>query len=274
MSIATLYRWGDGQLVPVDYCDPSEHTIVAADSFLVSEGRAFGLGLHEERFLAAVSRPSLRTRPTMEDARAMWNWALSLIPPEDQWFPRCELRVTPDSAHLAFRLRSAPRLTRAVVLATHSGPDPRTEPEIKGPDLEALVAVRTRAQNAGADDAVFLTQNGQVVDGATNAIVWWRGEALCAPPLQEDFAEFARVDSITAKSLFTLAAAMGYETRRESVEPSDLDGCEVWALNALHGIRMVTSWLGGPQLAEKPGRIGAWRDRRDALRAPIGDHIQ
>lgn len=274
MSTATRFRWSDGTLTALDDCELVEHNIAAADSLLIAKGRAFGLGLHLDRFLRAVAQAALPNGPSRVDATAMWDAALALIPRTGEWFPRYELRSTPAGSHLAFRLRSAPLHTRAVVLMTHVGPDPRTVPEVKGPDLESLVAARTNAQKFGADDTIFLTQNGHIIDGATNALVWWRGETLCAPPQPQDDPAFARVDSITAKSLLALAAALGYDTRAESAEPMDLDGCEVWALNALHGIRIVTDWHAGPQLAEKPGRIGAWRSRRQALTAPIGDHAQ
>ena len=48
------------------------------------------------------------------------------------------------------------------------------------------------------------------------------------------------------------------------------DGTELWALSALHGIRIVTAWVDGPSLAEKPGRLAQWRTRLDALRKPVG----
>jgi hypothetical protein len=60
-------------------------------------------------------------------------------------------------------------------------------------------------------------------------------------------------------------------THREPATPSELDGAEVWALNALHGLRIVTDWIddtGGPELAELPGRLALWRGRREALRKP------
>jgi hypothetical protein len=53
------------------------------------------------------------------------------------------------------------------------------------------------------------------------------------------------------------------------VTPAELDGTELWALSALHGIRIVTSWVDGPQLAEQPGRLATWRTRLDALRKPL-----
>jgi len=55
----------------------------------------------------------------------------------------------------------------------------------------------------------------------------------------------------------------------DTVTPESLEGCEVWALNALHGIRIVTEWVDGPATAELPGRLDAWRARLDALRKPL-----
>jgi hypothetical protein len=52
--------------------------------------------------------------------------------------------------------------------------------------------------------------------------------------------------------------------------PYHLDGREVWAANALHGIRIVTAWHAGPlSTAEEPGRLSRWRLRMDALRRPL-----
>ena len=87
---------------------------------------------------------------------------------------------------------------------------------------------------------------------------------LCGPP-----SSFPRVDSVTARTVLTLAGALGVETYEEAVTPAELDGTEVWALSALHGIRIVTQWVDGPAMAELPGRLQQWRDRLDALRRPI-----
>ena len=66
-----------------------------------------------------------------------------------------------------------------------------------------------------------------------------------------------------------VAAALGLDTHEEAVTPAELDGTELWALSALHGIRIATSWVDGPSLAEQPGRLATWRARLDALRRPI-----
>ena len=51
-------------------------------------------------------------------------------------------------------MREAPERKRSIVLATHTGRDPRNAPRFKGPDLEAMTRLRTEAQKRGADEAV------------------------------------------------------------------------------------------------------------------------
>jgi hypothetical protein len=53
------------------------------------------------------------------------------------------------------------------------------------------------------------------------------------------------------------------------VTPAEIADTELWSLNALHGIRIVTRWVDGPDLAQLPGRLAIWRARLDALRKPI-----
>ena len=109
-----------------------------------------------------------------------------------------------------------------------------------------------------------LDQEGFVVEGAYSALLWWRGDTLCAPPL-----EFDRVDSVTARTVLAVATALGVEVLREAVTPAELDGLEIWSLNALHGIRIVTRWIDGPEPAEQPGRLRAWRARLGKLSRPL-----
>jgi hypothetical protein len=236
-----MYRLRDGELELIDYCDMTERRIVVADSWLETDGKVLARDLHRERFERTAGEQS-----------AFWN----ALPVHDSgdWFPRVELH---DNGQLIFRDRSAPTRTRSVTVATAAS-DPRTQPSIKGPDLEAMLRLRTLAQPAG--EAVIL-HDGYVVEGAYSSLVWWRGNILCHPS-----AEFERVDSITARVVQTLAAALGVETFEEAVTPAELDGTELWALSALHGPRIVTSWTDGPELAELPGRLEAWRKRLGALR--------
>ncbi len=233
-------------------------TVLAADSWLVDDGLVLGLDAHRDRFLAAIDGRA--------DARPFWHAAVAALPREGAWFPRVELlRVHDGSEQLRLRLRPAPHRGRELVVATHDGPDPRTQPTVKGPDLEALGAVRAAAAERGAGEAVLLSPDGSVVEGAWSALVWWRGERMHVvdPSLP-------RIRSVTERALVTVAAELGIEVVPERVPPDRLDGAELWVLSALHGPRLATAWADGPALTSRPGRLDAWRERLDARREPLG----
>lgn len=283
----SLWLWRQGRLQPVEDLPHPDAAILAADSWLVTAGRVRALELHRSRFAIAcgtdgsaptldLKRPDGRgslphptlPRPTLPrpEQEAFWKAAVAEIPPVGDWFPKVEWRLVPgsDDTDLVFVLRPAPVRTRSVVVASHLGNDPRTMPRVKGPDLLALGRVRAAAQRGGAEEAIILSPDGFLVEGAYSALVWWQGAELCMPPLH-----LARIDSVTVKSLLALTQALGVSTQEELVRPADLAGRELWALSALHGIRIVTSWVDGPLLAEQPGRLSTWRDRLDRLAHPI-----
>ena len=258
-----LFRWQGGILHPLEYCDPAETTILAADSWLVSDGSALAIELHRERFFAAVEHqhPGAAEQVALED---FWAAAIDAIPRTGNQFPRVELQLNRGGPLLVSRRRQAPELSLSVTVATHRGADPRTQPLVKGPDTHALLKARTDAQRRGAGEAVIVSPDGFVVEGAASALLWWRGDVLCSPS-----PDLERVDSVTARSVITLATALGVDVYSESVPPDALDGLEVWALSALHGIRIVAGWVDGPTLAEEPGRLASWRSRLDRLRKPL-----
>ncbi len=260
MSVSAIYRWHGGGLEPLEYCDMSDVYMAAADSWLVTDGAVLALDLHRSRFLHAIDTQRF---PELAP-EAFWDAAITAIPRSGDWFPRVELQLRHGAALLVLRLRSAPERTRSLRLATHRGADPRSSPMVKGPDTEALLRARTDAQELGADEAVILSRDGYVVEGAYSSLLWWRGAILCAPALDLD-----RVDSVTARSVIALATALGVEVYYESVTPAELNGVELWALSALHGVRIATAWVDGPSTAEEPGRLGTWRARLDRLRRPL-----
>jgi len=261
MSVETIYRWHDGMLVVLDYCDMTDTTVEVADSWLVTDGAVLGIGLHRARFLESMSAEQ-RSGTRADD---FWDASLALIPRTGDWFPRVELQRRADSLLLVFRLRSAPDRTNHLIGVTWPDGDPRTQPRIKGPDLATMTRVRTAVQARGASEAVILTGDGYVVEDSHGGLLWWRGDILCGPP-----AAFDRVDSVTVRSVLTLAAALGVETYEETVTPGEIADTELWSLNALHGIRIETEWIDGPALAQLPGRLALWRARMDALRKPMG----
>lgn len=258
MSESTYYRWNGATLEPGDG-NASQNHIAVADSWLVTEGTALALDLHRQRFTGGID-----PRYSELKLNEFWHQALALIPRTGDWFPRVELRTGDDKPQLIFMLRPTPELTKSVRVATWDGPDPRSEPLTKGPDTDALLRIRTAIQQRGAEEAIIVSPNGYVVEGAYSSLLWWRGDFICAPS-----PELARVDSVTARSMITLAAALGVDVHYESVTPHELDGLEVWALSALHGPRIITEWVDGPALAEQPGRLGLWRARLARLRRPL-----
>lgn len=261
VPVSQLFRYVAGELAQIDYCDPAETEVLAADSWLVDEGRTLAWALHAQRFTDTVS--GAVPEMSLEVPRFL-DSVIGRIPRRAAWFPRVELQLTRGAPALHFRLRSAPALSRSVVLATLRADDPRTQPRVKGPDLGRLLAARTSVQPVGADEAVILSPDGYVVEGAYSALMWWRGDTLCVPDVN-----LARVPSVTARSIIALATARATDVVYEAATPADLDGLEIWAAGALHGPRIARAWVDGPALAEKPGRLAAWRAALDKLKRPL-----
>ncbi len=275
MSLHTLYRWNGTSLQPhhpKNYEDPdgtetgpgTEGSLLVADSWLVSAGCTLALSLHQDRFRSAVQQVEGASAELHGQLDAYWRSAIAAIPRDGDWFPRAELQLNDGSPGLFLRLRPAPKRTRSVTVATHNGPDPRSRPLTKGPDLHALAVIRQVASDGGAEEAIIVSSAGWVVEGAYSSLLWWRGNVLCAPSV-----ELARIDSVTARTVLALALALGTEIYYESVTPAELEGCEIWAVSALHGIRIVTGWLNGPAPAEEPGRLERWRRRLAKLVQPL-----
>jgi branched-subunit amino acid aminotransferase/4-amino-4-deoxychorismate lyase len=260
MSVESIYRWHGGELIALDYCDMTDTAIEVADSWLVVDGAVLGLELHRTRFLGSMPT---EVRNAM-DADAFWASAVDLLPRDGDWFPRVELQRRTGSNLLVLRVRSAPARSNNLVVASWPDGDPRTQPAVKGPDLETMTRVRTTVQAIGANEAIITTADGYVVEDSHSGLLWWRGDILCGAPV-----DFPRVDSVTVRTVLTLAAALGTETWEEAVTPSEIADTELWSLNALHGIRIVTNWIDGPSVAQLPGRLALWRARMDALRKPI-----
>ncbi|GAA0992118.1 aminotransferase class IV [Subtercola frigoramans] len=267
-----LFR--DAALSPITPAADEGERLLVADSWLVVDGSVRALDLHRERFATSALEQGFSNRVVLD---GFWRAAVEAIPPIHRWFPRVELStITASSPHakprfqLSLLMRLAPPATRSAVLRTHDGDDPRSIPGIKGPDLHTLTALRNRARADGVDDLVILDSAGTVIDGTTTAILWWRGDELHVPP-----ATATRVDSVTARSIVVLARATGVPVVEEAATPAGLAGAEVWAVNALYGIRTVTRWQGVSErtrLTEptvNPARAELWQRRLDSLTRPF-----
>jgi branched-subunit amino acid aminotransferase/4-amino-4-deoxychorismate lyase len=202
---------------------------------LVNEGRVRSLPDHFERFGGWVAQlaPELAGSLTAFQAAVV-----ATLPREGRWFPRLELHGEGGLQRLFLRVRSAPDAMSEVTLWTFPDADPRLSPVVKGPDLSLCQQIRRQAQMHGASEAVLVSADGFVVESALSALVWWRGDVLCAPSNDVPW-----LDSITRREVFAIASQMGIETRLELAPPEAIAGLELWLLSSLQGIKPVTAWI-------------------------------
>lgn len=251
-----FFRFSEGQLIRIDIAlaDP----LSVADSWLIEEGNVRGLERHLHRFATSIADEVSKSQ-----LDEFFSAVKTLLPTTGTWFPRIEYREEqPIGERLFLRLRPAPDRSETCKLWTLNEPDPRVQPLTKGPDLSLCQKLRRMANLHGADEAVLVSEDGYISDGALSAIVWWQGETLFAPDKTTPW-----LPSITREFVFEIASQAGFETRTTAARPEDLENAEVWSLSSLQGIRGVTEW-GALKLSE-PKRVGSFRKRLALLSEPV-----
>lgn len=244
------YRWRRGGFLAAELVDD---LVLVADSWLVVDGSVLAMERHRRRFLAGVAE----VVGDVSAAEAALTVAAGLVPHLGRWSPRLDLTA----AGLQLRVRPAPAAHHSTIVLTAED-DPRTFPLRKGPDLVALGQLQRNVidQLGAGAEAIVTDRQGRVAEGAFSALLWWRGDALCAP-------QATRLPSVTAAVITDLARHDGVELRTLQARPDELAGAEVWLVNALRGIRPVRAWLDGPEVAV-PTRATAWQARLESLRRP------
>ncbi|MEU5365701.1 aminotransferase class IV [Streptomyces sp. NPDC005925] len=246
--------------------------LLAADSWLVADGTVRALERHRHRFTTTCAEAAGVPGPLLD---LFWAAVVDLLPREPgSWFPRVELRaadpdapadtVHPGGHRLLYRLRPAPALGSSVRLWGWTVPDPRRMPRHKGPDLDTLAGVRRKAAAADADEALLVTADGVVLEGAGSSLLWWEGDVLCRPA-----PELPALPGVTAALLTEHAERTGIEVRPCRRRLSALAGREVWVTNALHGLRPVTAWTESSLRAKEPERAPVWQAWLEGLRTPL-----
>lgn len=240
------------------------------DSWIVDDGAAVAAEAHEERFTTGVR--ALFPDSDAAQVRAFLTAVRTAMPPEGRWWPRVEAHrrdttTTAGPPDLILRIRPAPKPGADVVLWSGGtdGDAPRL-PRHKGPDQPLYSELRELAEHHGATDAALTDVEGHVLETDHSALVWWRGETLCLPARS-----LPRLPSVTQEQLVVLAEQAGVSVRQESVRPAELEGLEVWAMNAARGIRPVTAWLGedAPSVAAAGPAVGRWHEAWRESRADL-----
>ena len=236
-----LLAWtGAGGLAPA--AEPGGRLLVA-DSWLVRDGRMRGLDRHRERFLRSCGECG---GPPLRRLLEFWQDTTAALPRTGEWFPRVELGL--GARELRLLLRVAPPLGAGVRVWEAGQTDPRTVPRRKGPDLETLVLV---------------TPTGIVLEAATASVLWWEDDTLCLPPPR-----LPVLPGVTVALIQERAHREGIRVAHRERTVAELDGLEVWLVNALHGIRPVTSWAGETGEAGEAGCEEVPMAAAPALRAP------
>lgn len=212
------------------------------DSWLHIDGQAIAVDAHFSRFAAALAH----TRPSL-DVEGFLDAVTEHLPDKGSWFPRLEYAR---ETGLALRLRPAPTLKTSANVWTFPAPDPRTNPGVKGPDLVQLKSIQRSAAFYQADEAILINHDGHVLEGTTSALMWWEHEALCVPAVTQKL-----LPSITRAAMEAICRDKGIFVRHSERTPEFVADHPCWILNALHGIRPVTGWVGFPDPPQSPAAV-------------------
>ncbi|WP_290598790.1 MULTISPECIES: aminodeoxychorismate/anthranilate synthase [Lawsonella] len=223
--------------------------------------------LHQQRFVSSVE--AMYGVEAATQAADFYQDCLAHLPTEGEFFPQIRwggtsadtiqaaaaqadaiqathtstAQVTATQAGSADLFRPCPpRLTEIVGIV---GTDPvfketyakLVTPRIKGPDMPAYGKLRSLAMEGGAHEVVLVDRWGMVREGSHSAILWWDGDVLCAP-LQD-----AVMPSTMRTVVEEAAHRQGFRVEERWLPADELQNYRVWSVNALHGIREITSWI-------------------------------
>ena len=118
------------------------------------------------------------------------------------------------------------------------------------------MAAQRHAHSVGADDVVFTSVEGQLLEGPTSTVVWAAGGTLHTPP-----PETGILLGTTMARLFARAADDGWPTSVTAGTAADLHAAEaVWLLSGVRGAATVHTLDGVPR-----GDAGLSRRVRELL---------
>ncbi|MBL3698114.1 hypothetical protein [Leucobacter luti] len=243
---------------------PDDRELLVADSFRVRvrDGRAEarGLAAHLDRFAATAVAAAQPTDPvdaaaTAAGARAFSAAALPRIAAYGAGFPRLELwRTATGEVAYDLALRPLPELGDTIELRS-AGSFALAQPRRKGPGISRLADLN-RALGA---EALLLGPAGHAREGATTSLVFWDPAGA-----GHVIADRERVASVTELLLGRAA-----QLTPAAATPAELREQEVWAVNALHGIRPVTRLDGVALRAPDTERLRRLRDALDRCWEPL-----
>jgi 4-amino-4-deoxychorismate lyase len=103
---------------------------------------------------------------------------------------------------------------------------------VKSLSYAVNVAAQREAVRRGADDVVFVSADGVVLEAPTASVVWWDGRTLHTTPTGDT----GILASTTQRLLFERAAAAGWQTAETRATVDDLHAADViWLIATVRG---------------------------------------
>lgn len=264
--MSRVLRFADGAFAAAhDPMDVGESPALA-DSFLCLKGRVRGFSLHRQRF----EHDLREVAPHLVDQLDAFYMAMAAeLADEPEVFPRVDVH----EGSLWLRVRPVPELTSSVRAVSQR--DDSDDAHRKGPNISHYTALN--AQHGC--ETIRLDAHGRVLEGVTSAVMWWADDSVArgSEPGQRlaRVSDTDRVWSTTEDLVFAHARALNCATEHDATQetqPPDIQtlmSSEVWVVNALQGIRTVTS-IDGHELPEPDvERLERFRTALDETWEPI-----
>lgn len=256
--------------------------LLVADSFRVrrhpesGQTQVRGWSRHLDRFSRAVTETSQAdcsraVPPPTDPHESLTNAALQAFLEDSAQriaafgagFPRLEYLRDADSSRFSLSLRPLPPLGDTLEMRTAPGIT-LDDAGRKGPNIERLRDLNV----ALGSEALLLDPAGNALEGATTSLVWWEVGAntphiVASPPEGPSSEPSNRVHSITESLLIDASPGSDAEFPAGLATPARLVESEVWAVNALHGIRVVTTIDGRATLPPDRARLERFRAELD-----------
>lgn len=234
-----------------------------ADSFLCIKGRVRGFSLHRRRCERDLSLIAPQLLPQLDAFFAAVSRELA---DEPEVFPRID--VVDESLWL--RVRPVPELTESVTAVSQQ--DQPTNARVKGPNIAHYAELNAR----NGAETLRIDAEGNVLEGVTSAILWWDSANLRqADATLHVVAAIDRVWSTTEDLVCDIAhqrfVGLSPDGKVEPrlVDLKTLQRCEVWLVNALQGIRTVTSIDGKTLPPPDTERLQLFRSALNTMWEPL-----
>ena len=222
------------------------------ETLLVRQGHAWLLDEHLERLAGSAGRMDLAV-PSASQCRDLIATALDAWPatrdgvlrlvctrgPEDGGAPTVYVAIAPVPAEILRQRAAGIRVvTRPLGLPVDLRQDaPWLLGGVKATSYAVAMAVLRDARRHGADDVVWLSAEGDVLEGPTANVVWAAGSTLHTIP-----ADTGILGGTTVAHLLARAPLHGFAAEARRATIADLHAADaVWLLSSVRGAAAVKS---------------------------------